>query len=88
MWVRLGNISKCTSKALPLALYSCYSCSSGPNLLDKGKNRVVTVLVLEYVLQRFAFSVHSECVQREKQREKGGRLLRDRRGVSILIKHS
>lgn len=48
---------------------ACYSCCSCPNLLDNAKHRVVSALVLD-VLQKFAFSVSCECVERE-ERERG-----------------
>lgn len=38
------------------------------------------------VLQRFAFSACYGCMQRQRERE--GRLLWNRRAISILIKHS
>lgn len=68
--MRLGSISNCTNKASPAASPTCYSRSSCPGLLDNAKHGIVSVLVFGDVLQRFAFSVHYECVQRQEERER------------------
>lgn len=62
------NVDNCISKTSPVASPNCYSCSICPNLLN-AKHRVVSVLMLGDVLQRFAFSECYECVQRQKESE-------------------